>query len=174
MTAFEQIEQIEAAYFSGNPADLELVPDALASVRADLERLQQELADEITRRSRLIEPVWRDKARAAEAELAEARAALTTDAIRGAVARGWCHPENEQKVMDEKLALAVADEVEKLIRAALGSGDPPGEDEPCLAVAKWKSRPREPFLCALPRGHEGSHQTKAESRTGLKTDGPDG
>lgn len=42
---------------------------------------------------------------------------LTSGEIRGAVARAWCHPENANKVMDEKLALAAADEVEKIIRA---------------------------------------------------------
>lgn len=31
--------------------------------------------------------------------------------IAGAVARGWCHPDNAYKVMDEKLALAIIDEV---------------------------------------------------------------
>jgi len=33
----------------------------------------------------------------------------------GAVARGWCSPENEHKVMDEQLAMAIADEVFPLI-----------------------------------------------------------
>ena len=37
--------------------------------------------------------------------------AITLDEIREAVARGWCHPDNENKVMDEKLALAIADEI---------------------------------------------------------------
>jgi len=31
--------------------------------------------------------------------------------IAGAVARGWCHPANAYKVMDEQLALAIIDEV---------------------------------------------------------------
>lgn len=34
--------------------------------------------------------------------------------IAGAVARGWCHPDNAYKVMDEKLAVAIIDEVVKL------------------------------------------------------------
>ena len=33
------------------------------------------------------------------------------EAIRGAVARGWCHPKNSHKAMDSDLALAIADEV---------------------------------------------------------------
>ena len=32
--------------------------------------------------------------------------------IAGAVARGWCHPDNAYKVMDEQLALAIIDEVQ--------------------------------------------------------------
>ena len=36
-----------------------------------------------------------------------------------AVARGWCHPENERKVMDPVLAFAIVDEiVEALDRKA--------------------------------------------------------
>jgi hypothetical protein len=31
--------------------------------------------------------------------------------LLGAIARGWCHPENAHKVMDEELAEAIADEV---------------------------------------------------------------
>ena len=34
--------------------------------------------------------------------------------IRGAVARGWCSPENQHKEMDVTLALAIADEVARL------------------------------------------------------------
>lgn len=39
--------------------------------------------------------------------------------IWGAVARGWCTPENEHKVMDPDLALAIADEVAKTFREVL-------------------------------------------------------
>lgn len=31
--------------------------------------------------------------------------------LQGAVARGWCHPDNAKKVMDSELALAISDEV---------------------------------------------------------------
>ena len=37
--------------------------------------------------------------------------------IRGAVARGWCHPANEHKEMDSTLALAIADEVHAALSA---------------------------------------------------------
>lgn len=37
--------------------------------------------------------------------------ASTIEEIRGAVARGWCTPENSHKVMDATLALAIADSV---------------------------------------------------------------
>ena len=40
--------------------------------------------------------------------------------ILEAVARGWCHPDNEQKVMDEKLAVAIAAEVCAVDRPLLG------------------------------------------------------
>ena len=36
---------------------------------------------------------------------------ITREEIMGAVARGWCHPANESKVMDEQLAMAIAEEV---------------------------------------------------------------
>lgn len=36
--------------------------------------------------------------------------------ITEAVARGWCHPANETKVMDPNLATAIADEVFKATR----------------------------------------------------------
>jgi len=39
---------------------------------------------------------------------------MNREDILGAVARGWCHPENENKKMDSDLALAIADEIEKL------------------------------------------------------------
>jgi hypothetical protein len=35
--------------------------------------------------------------------------------IAGAVARGWCHPDNEHKLMDEKLAWAIVDELLALL-----------------------------------------------------------
>ena len=34
-------------------------------------------------------------------------------AIMGAVARGWCHRENENKTMDPELAMAIVEEIEK-------------------------------------------------------------
>lgn len=36
--------------------------------------------------------------------------------IMGAVARGWCHEKNCHKTMDTDLAMAISEEVEKLIR----------------------------------------------------------
>lgn len=36
------------------------------------------------------------------------------DEIRGAVARGWCSPENSHKEMDAVLAEAIAQEIKKL------------------------------------------------------------
>lgn len=35
--------------------------------------------------------------------------------LLGAIARGWCSKENEHKIMDPELALAIADEVMPLI-----------------------------------------------------------
>ena len=35
----------------------------------------------------------------------------TAEEVRGAVARGWCHPSNSHKEMDSDLALAISDEV---------------------------------------------------------------
>ena len=39
--------------------------------------------------------------------------------IRGAVARGWCWPKNERKVMDADLAFAIAEEVRRLMEQRL-------------------------------------------------------
>jgi hypothetical protein len=36
---------------------------------------------------------------------------ITVEAIRGAVARGWCHRKNEAKVFDGDLAIAISYEV---------------------------------------------------------------
>lgn len=36
---------------------------------------------------------------------------ITQERIRGAVARGWCHPDHSHKTLDADLALAIADEV---------------------------------------------------------------
>ena len=42
-----------------------------------------------------------------------------TDKITGAVARGWCAPENSSKVMDEELAMAIVAEVVNAIQPLL-------------------------------------------------------
>jgi hypothetical protein len=39
---------------------------------------------------------------------------MTIEEIQQAVARGWAHTYNSNKVMDERLALAIADEVFKI------------------------------------------------------------
>ena len=41
------------------------------------------------------------------------------EALRGAVARGWCHPANEKKEMDTDLAGAITEEVAKFIQKQL-------------------------------------------------------
>ena len=35
--------------------------------------------------------------------------------LMGAVARGWCHTQNEHKQMDPDLALAIVEEVEAIL-----------------------------------------------------------
>lgn len=35
----------------------------------------------------------------------------TEDKLRGAIARGWCHPETEDRIMDPELAEAIAQEI---------------------------------------------------------------
>ncbi len=55
----------------------------------------------------------RDELRAELERLRAQEPAGWTD-ICGAVARGWCHPENARKEMDSELALAIADEVQRL------------------------------------------------------------
>ncbi|KKW10620.1 MAG: hypothetical protein UY48_C0033G0008 [Candidatus Gottesmanbacteria bacterium GW2011_GWB1_49_7] len=44
----------------------------------------------------------------------EAMGVVTQEEIMGAVARAWCYPENEEKVMDIELAIAASKEVCKL------------------------------------------------------------
>jgi len=39
---------------------------------------------------------------------------MTFEEIIGAVARGWCDPKNQHKVMDADLVIAIAKEVRKL------------------------------------------------------------
>lgn len=43
------------------------------------------------------------------------RIAKTLNNVRQAVARGWCHPQNEKKIMDADLAEAISYEVTKSI-----------------------------------------------------------
>jgi hypothetical protein len=38
--------------------------------------------------------------------------------VLGAVARGWCHPENHEKVMDSDLAIAIAKELMPIVSEA--------------------------------------------------------
>lgn len=55
-----------------------------------------------------------DQLRAAVAQReqqTEVQQAIWLDDVRGAVARGWCHPKNSHTQMDVDLALAIADEV---------------------------------------------------------------
>ena len=40
---------------------------------------------------------------------------MTQEEIRGAVARGWCHDKNAWKDFDSDLALAISEEIEKLL-----------------------------------------------------------
>ena len=56
---------------------------------------------------------------------------ITREEIMGAVARGWCHPTNEAKAMDEQLALAIADEVTEalLLIGNLSSATLKGESD---------------------------------------------
>lgn len=44
---------------------------------------------------------------------------MTLQQIREAVARGWCHPVNEKKVMDVDLAEAISQEVYKELNKTL-------------------------------------------------------
>ena len=39
---------------------------------------------------------------------------MTHDELIGAIARGWCYPENAQKAMDADLVFCIAKEVQKL------------------------------------------------------------
>lgn len=50
--------------------------------------------------------------------VAEFKSSVTEDDVLGAVARGWCSPENENKIMDIDLAKAITVEVMKAIEAA--------------------------------------------------------
>lgn len=42
--------------------------------------------------------------------------------LLGAIARGWCHDKNSHKVMDEDLAVAIAEEVMPLIEKGIQQG----------------------------------------------------
>lgn len=47
----------------------------------------------------------------------------TMEWIRGALARGYCAPENEKKVLDPYLCEAMAREVEKEVNVRFGQGE---------------------------------------------------
>lgn len=47
---------------------------------------------------------------------------LSDEELLGAIARGWCSPENSSKEMDTTLAMAISNEVRAVLRAAGGEG----------------------------------------------------
>lgn len=58
---------------------------------------------------------------------------ITEQELLGAIARGWCSPENERKAMDPALAFAIAEEVKK----SLGMSSLTFRDMPnALSVSK--------------------------------------
>lgn len=69
-------------------------------------RQMVEAADEIERLIRERDALAKD-AQPERQPVSEAH----REAVLGAVARGWCHPENANKEMDATLAIAIADEV---------------------------------------------------------------
>jgi hypothetical protein len=50
---------------------------------------------------------------ALRAEVERLRGALSDEKLLGAIARGWCSPENSGKEMDVALAFAIADSIQK-------------------------------------------------------------
>lgn len=63
-------------------------------------------------------------------EGAQRESPRNSEAIRGAVARGWCHPTNTLKEMDSDLAEAISIEVAKLFNCPF-----PGKDSvPCGSI----------------------------------------
>lgn len=75
--------------------------------------------------------------------------------ITGAVARGWCHPDNSHKEMDATLAMAIADEVHVAILRKLAEQP---ENEPIGMLLDFLStRPRNIIkveLCAMFPGED--------------------
>ena len=43
---------------------------------------------------------------------------MNYEELLGAIARGWCTPVNEKKVMDSDLAIAIAEEIVKYLATA--------------------------------------------------------
>lgn len=72
-----------------------------------------------------------------EALAAQPGAVPSLAEIRGAVARGWCSPENERKEMDSDLALAIADEVSQLLAAAPTEAKPAQQD--AVDAERWRA-----------------------------------
>ena len=60
-------------------------------------------------------------ARSLERALSAAKAerlAVSAEELLGAIARGWCHPMNAEKVFDPNLAIAIASEVNVILKHA--------------------------------------------------------
>ncbi len=55
----------------------------------------------------------RDQRDALRAEVERLRGALSDENLLGAIARGWCSPENSAKEMDPVLAFAIAESIQK-------------------------------------------------------------
>jgi hypothetical protein len=64
------------------------------------------------------------------AALAEPAKELPTSEILGAIARGWCHPRNQHKVMDADLADAIGDEIGRLMFVHKVKLSPPASHQP--------------------------------------------
>jgi hypothetical protein len=78
--------------------------------------------------------------------------------IRGAVARGWCHPANSSKVMDIDLAEAISQEVYKLIErhyraAQTAESTPPYDPEGLNAAIRAQLRAPAPQKDGTIRPH---------------------
>jgi hypothetical protein len=98
------------------------IPATMVQAATYIDELRESLAAMTRERDedQGVIAVWRGRTQRAEderdalrAEVERLRGALSDEKLLGAIARGWCSPENSSKEMDAALAFAIAESIQK-------------------------------------------------------------
>ena len=107
----------EASRYAGNADHWREKCDAL---RAEVEALQKTWESDLDKARKEMDRAtessfqqMRKREVTLRAEVEALRGALSDEKLLGAIARGWCSPENSGKEMDAALAFAIAESIQK-------------------------------------------------------------